>query len=65
VNAFLRFSLPVPVNLKRFFAPLLVFCFGIISAFLLGFEYRTAKIANTDLYINLNLATRGKKAFWG
>lgn len=57
VKAFLRFSLPLPVNLKRFLAPLLVFCFGIISAFLLGFEYRTIKIANESLYINFNLLT--------
>jgi hypothetical protein len=42
----------------------LVFCFGIISAFLLGFEYRTANIANAGLYINLNLPARRRKLFW-
>jgi len=31
LNAFLRLILPLPVTLKRFFAPLLDFIFGITS----------------------------------
>jgi hypothetical protein len=34
LNAFIRFTFPVPVILKRFFAPLWVFIFGMSFSFL-------------------------------
>src|SRR5260221_14577426 len=42
------FTLPVPVILKRFLAPLLVFNLGILFSFLLG-PYRTVGGAGTPL----------------
>src|SRR5256885_13444574 len=38
------FTLPVPVILKRFLAPLLVFSLGILFSFLLAGPYRTFKV---------------------
>src|SRR6478736_2496766 len=38
------FTLPVPVILKRFLAPLLVFSLGILHSFLLAGPYRTVEV---------------------